>query len=288
MAMPELCITCPMVKAAHQPHVRKPESRAKEPLGRVVSDKCGPFRHKTIGGCKSVRTFVDDHSNYRFSVTELDSKKETFSTSWLDYRRHVAFRLNVRVKDLVILKFRSDNAKEYTAKATLKEFDVERIFTELSAPYVHEQNPLAEVTNLHVTQAVSCQLIEMNVPKCFWGEFWCSTEYVTNRLNGPNGEPSPHEILFGTEPINDHIRVLGCIALIHIDPKFVDKLDRRNTVGMLCGYNRKSNNYRIWVPSDLEKCDPRSGKLYDNISHAVFLERTPFWNLSDQNPSSIR
>ena len=56
MAMPELCITCPLVKAAHQPHIRKPQSCAKQPLGRTVSHKC------TNAQMHKGSTFVGDYA----------------------------------------------------------------------------------------------------------------------------------------------------------------------------------------------------------------------------------
>ena len=80
--------------------------RAKQPLGLVHSDVCGPLNVKARGGYEYFVTFIDDYSRYSFLYL-MQKKSETFE-KFLEFH---ALAQNQLGKTLKILQ--TDKGGEY-------------------------------------------------------------------------------------------------------------------------------------------------------------------------------
>jgi hypothetical protein len=72
------CVSCVSGKMTRKPFLHKPE-RAKDLLGLIHTDVCGPFRHVSRKGASYFITFTDDFSRYGY-VYLLKHKHEVFET----------------------------------------------------------------------------------------------------------------------------------------------------------------------------------------------------------------
>ncbi|GKE67491.1 retrotransposon protein, putative, ty1-copia subclass [Tanacetum coccineum] len=74
----EKCVSCMSGKMARKPYSHQVE-RAKDLLGLLHTDVCGPFRTVSIQGASYFITFTDDFSRYGY-VYLLKHKHEVFET----------------------------------------------------------------------------------------------------------------------------------------------------------------------------------------------------------------
>ena len=72
-------------------------------------------------------------------------------------------------------------------------------------------------------------LISSFVPSYFWSEVVSTAVYLINRQPSSKlSVKSPGEVLFGTPPRYDHLRVFGCICYVLLPPREWTKLTARS------------------------------------------------------------
>ena len=107
----EKCVSCMSGKMARKPYSHQVE-RAKDLLGLIHTDVCGPFRIVSRQGASYFVTFTDDYSRYGY-VYLLKHKHEVFETFKV-FQKEVENQLGKTIKSL-----RSDRGGEYMSQEFL-------------------------------------------------------------------------------------------------------------------------------------------------------------------------
>jgi len=102
--------------------------RAKELLGLIHTEVCGPFRHVSRKGASYFITFTDDFSRYGY-VYLLKHKHEVFET-FKEFKNEVENQLGKTIKIL-----RSDRGGEYFSHEFKDYLKACGIVQQLTPPY---------------------------------------------------------------------------------------------------------------------------------------------------------
>ncbi|GJY95993.1 retrotransposon protein, putative, ty1-copia subclass [Tanacetum coccineum] len=107
----EKCVPCMSGKMARKPYTHQVE-RAKDLLGLIHTDVCGPFKIMSRQGANYFVTFTDDFSRYGY-VYLLKHKHKVFETFKV-FQKEVENQLGKTIKSLC-----SDRGGEYTSQGFL-------------------------------------------------------------------------------------------------------------------------------------------------------------------------
>ncbi|GJT68427.1 retrotransposon protein, putative, ty1-copia subclass [Tanacetum coccineum] len=121
------CVSCISRKMARKPYTHQVE-RAKDILGLIHTDVCGPFRTVTKQGASYFVTFTDDFSRYGY-VYLLKHKHEVFETFKV-FQKEVENQLGKTIKSL-----RSDRGGEYMSQEFLDHLKEHGIIAHRTPPY---------------------------------------------------------------------------------------------------------------------------------------------------------
>nr|GEV73073.1 retrotransposon protein, putative, Ty1-copia subclass [Tanacetum cinerariifolium] len=111
----EKCKSCISGKMASEPFPHQVE-RAKDLLGLIHTDVCGPFRNVSREGASYFITFTDDFSHYGY-VYLMKHKHEVFET-YKVFQNEVKNQLGKRIKAI-----RSDRGGEYLSREFVKHME---------------------------------------------------------------------------------------------------------------------------------------------------------------------
>ncbi|KAK4390531.1 Retrovirus-related Pol polyprotein from transposon TNT 1-94 [Sesamum angolense] len=132
-------------------------------LDYVHSDMWGPTREQSLGGYLYYVIFIDDFSR-KVWVYFLKQKSEVFAKFKL-WKAEVENQTGRKIKYL-----RSDNGTEYIDSQFQKfceEHGIQRHFSVRKAP---QQNGVAEMMNMSLTEKARCLRLNAGLPKSFWTE----------------------------------------------------------------------------------------------------------------------
>ncbi|GKC97450.1 retrotransposon protein, putative, ty1-copia subclass [Tanacetum coccineum] len=128
----EKCVPCMSGKMARKPYTHQVE-RAKDLLGLIHTDVCGPFKITSRQGANYFVTFTDDFSHYGY-VYLLKHKHEVFETFKV-FQKEVENQLGKTIKSL-----RSDRAGEYMSQEFLDYLKDHEIIAHRTPPYMTQHN----------------------------------------------------------------------------------------------------------------------------------------------------
>ncbi|GJU75147.1 retrotransposon protein, putative, ty1-copia subclass [Tanacetum coccineum] len=127
----EKCVPCMSGKMARKPYTHQVE-RAKDLLGLIHTDVCGPFKITSRQGASYFVTFTDDFSRYGY-VYLLKHKHEVFETFKV-FQKEVENQLGKTIKSL-----RSDRGGEYMSQEFLDHLKDHGIIAHQYTPYTPQQ-----------------------------------------------------------------------------------------------------------------------------------------------------
>jgi len=156
-----LCVPC--LEKRSRKYNKGPSQRAKEFLGLIHSDLCGPFLIQLITGSKYFMIFVDDKTRYTW-VYFLKSKHydETLQV-FKDFKTLVEKQSNHQIK-----RFRCDNGKgEYNNQYFKRYLADCGISYEPSARYAQNQNGVSKCTICTISGKTRSLLINAYLSKGF-------------------------------------------------------------------------------------------------------------------------
>ncbi len=164
-------------------------------------------------------SFIDDHTR-KVWVYFMKHKREMFQ-HFLNFKA-----MAEKDKGVSIKFFRSNGGGEYFSNKFneyLKEHGIQRKY---SCSYSPQQNGVAERKNRHIVEITRAMLNEKNLPNYFWVEAVSIIVYIMNQtptiaIHGMTTE----EKFTGKKPNVSHLRVLGCIAYVHVLDEKRSKLD---------------------------------------------------------------
>ncbi|GJX47541.1 retrotransposon protein, putative, ty1-copia subclass [Tanacetum coccineum] len=128
----EKCVACMSGKMARKPYSHQVE-RAKDLLGLIHTDVCGPFKIMSRQGAYYFVTFTNDFSRYGY-VYLLKHKHEVFETFKV-FQKEVENQLRKNIKSL-----RSDHGGEYMSQEFLDHLRNHGIITNRTPPYTLQHN----------------------------------------------------------------------------------------------------------------------------------------------------
>nr|GEV52860.1 zinc finger, CCHC-type [Tanacetum cinerariifolium] len=150
----EKCVPCMSGKMARKPYTHQVE-RAKDLLGLIHTDVCGPFKIVSRQGASYFVTFTDDFSRYSY-VYLLKHKHEVFET------------FNVFQKDY-------------------------RIIAHRTPPYTPQHNDVSERRNRTLLDMVRSMMSQTTLPKSFWDYALETATRILNMVPTKKFEKTPYE-----------------------------------------------------------------------------------------------
>ncbi|XP_049346451.1 uncharacterized protein LOC125811005 [Solanum verrucosum] len=129
----------------------------------------------------------------------------------------------------------------------------------------------------HILNIARALRFQASIPISYWGHCVKATVYLINKLptTGLQGKSS-HELLYGTPPHLDHLRVFGCLYFTSVLPKS-NKFSPREKKGVFMGYAETQKGYRVF---DLEMHS-------FHISRDVTFVEHEFSFQSDSSPMAL-
>lgn len=226
--------------------------RKNERLALVSIDVCGPFDGAISRlGFKYWLEIVDNFSRKKWAIP---LKQRQDAPKALQEWKIKAERQS----KCLIGAVRSDGARELLAilKQWEKELGIQMHTTEA---YNSLQNGVVERSIQTSEQTVRAMLQDSQMPVEFWPEALLAQIEVRNRLpNGPEIDGvriSPEEAFTGQVPSVNHLRVWGCKAVVHVDPRSQpqgmrrDKLMNRGKEVVFVGYcEDTTKQWQFWEP----------------------------------------
>lgn len=224
----------------------KPMTEVKEKLEEVYVDLWGPHNPPSLSG-KTWAAIMLDAKTRKTWVMYLRSKDEFVDVSqiWLPKAE------NQSKKSMKALC--ADGGGEFIS-TKLKEFcDKKGITIKYAAPYMHEENGLAERGWRTIVTMKDSLLVDSGLPLEFWAEAMDTANYLRNRLPTKiqqRGEIIPEEAWTGEKQDVRHLKVFGSVASVVILKEKRHKADiYKNWKGIFIGYSQDTTKHiRAWTP----------------------------------------
>ena len=250
-----ICEACAKAKSTRKVS-RRVQHEVLEKLGKIHLDLGGPFNVPSINGAKYYMLLTDQATLRTWCYT-YQHKDETYKL-FRDWKTEVENQSGCKVKIV-----RLDNGTEFVNKDFKEHFKDSGIVWEPTVAYTPEQNGLSEVQNRIVMNGVRAMLFDSQLSRYLWSELLHTKVYQKNRspttrLKGI----TPHEAWTAEQPYLGHMRIIGCVAWVHIPKEKRKKLDERSKKCYLVGYEG-TNIFRVWNPAT---------KKVERASHVDFDE----------------
>ncbi|GJS31059.1 retrotransposon protein, putative, ty1-copia subclass [Tanacetum coccineum] len=177
--------------------------RAKDLLGLIHTDVCGPFRIVSRQGASYFVTFTDDFSRYGY-VYLLKHKHEVFETFKV-FQKEVENQLGKTIKSL-----RSDRGGEYMSQEFLDHLKEHGIIAHRTPPYTPQNNGVSERRNQTLLDMVRSMMSQTTLPKSFWDYALETAARILNMVPTKKVDKTPYEIWHGQAPKLSYLKVWGC------------------------------------------------------------------------------
>ncbi|GJR01453.1 retrotransposon protein, putative, ty1-copia subclass [Tanacetum coccineum] len=181
----EKCVSCMSGKMSRKPYSHQVE-RAKDLLGLIHTDVCGPFRTMSRQGASYFVTFTDDFSRYGY-VYLLKHKHEVFETFKV-FQKEVENQLGKTIKSL-----RSDRRGEYMSQEFLDHLKEHEIIAHRTPPYTPQHNGVSERRNRTLLDMVRFMMSQTTLPKSFWDYALESVARILNMVPTKKVDKTPYE-----------------------------------------------------------------------------------------------
>ena len=239
-------------------------SHALSSFDLIHSNVWGPSSISTLGGSRYFVIFVDDFSRYTW-IYLFKNRSELYQI-YRDFTKMIETRFSKLIK-----VFRSDNAPEYKAHeftCILHQFGT---VSHSSCARTSQQNGRADPKLGHILDVVRATTIATSNPSQFWGGAALTIIYTINRCPFPIVQnQTPYNLLFGSSPSYDLLRVFGCVCFVLLHDHERNKLQSRSHLCCFLGYGIGQKGYRCYDPI----------RKHLRVSrHVVFWEHKMFYQL---------
>ncbi|GJU97128.1 retrotransposon protein, putative, ty1-copia subclass [Tanacetum coccineum] len=234
------CESCLSGKMTKKPFPHSNE-RAKDLLGIIHTDVCGPLRHVSRQGASYFITFTDDYSRYGY-VYLLKHKHEVFETFKV-FKNEVENQLGKTIKAI-----RSDRGGEYISQEFKDYLKANGIVQQLTPPYTPQHNGVSERRNRTLLDMVRSMMNLTTLPLSFWDYALESATRILNMVPTKKVDKTPYELWYGKVPNLSYLKVWGCEALVKRDTP--DKLEQRSVKCIFIGYPKETMGYYFYFPPE--------------------------------------
>ncbi|GJV05616.1 retrotransposon protein, putative, ty1-copia subclass [Tanacetum coccineum] len=251
------CVSCLSGKMARKPYSHQVE-RAKDLLGLIHTDVCGPFKIVSRQGASYFVTFTDDFSRYGY-VYLLKHKHEVFETFKV-FQKEVENQLGKTIKSL-----RSDRGGEYMSQEFLDHLKEHGIIAHRTPPYTPQNNGVSERRNRTLLDMVRSMMSQTTLPKSFWDYALETAARILNMVPSKKAFVK-HDTL--TKP---------------------DKLDPRSFKCIFIGYPKETMGYSFYSPSENKVFVARNAEFFESklldLKASGSVEDLELIQEEDTNPS---
>ncbi|CAA7015697.1 unnamed protein product [Microthlaspi erraticum] len=239
-ASPSPCDVCFRAKQTREVF---PESLNKtmECFELIHVDVWGPYRVPSSCGASYFLTIVDDFSrSVWIHLLLAKSEVRQFLQKFCAYSEK---QFGKTVKTI-----RSDNGTEFTCLSSF--FKEHGIMHQTSCVATPQQNGRVERKHRHILNVARSLLFQASLPVKFWGEAVLTAAHVINRTpTSIHKGRSPYELLFGSKPSYDQLKVFGSSCYTHVRSRDKDKFGERSRHCIFVGYPFGKKEWRVY---DLE------------------------------------
>ncbi|GJX24935.1 retrotransposon protein, putative, ty1-copia subclass [Tanacetum coccineum] len=276
------CVSCMSGKMARKPYSHQVE-RAKDLLGLIHTDVCGPFKIVSRQGASYFVTFTDDFSRYGY-VYLLKHKHEVFETFKV-FQKEVENQLGKTIKSLS-----SDRGGEYMSQQFLDHLKKHGIIAHRTPPYMPQTNGVSERGNRTLLDMVRSMMSQTTLPKSFWDYALETAARILNMVPTKKVDKIPYEVWHGQAPKLSYLKVWGCEALVKRDTLTKpDKLDPRSFRCIFVGYPKETMGYSFYSPSENKVFVARNAEFFENdlidLKASGSVEDLEIIQEEDTNPS---
>ncbi|GJX06714.1 retrotransposon protein, putative, ty1-copia subclass [Tanacetum coccineum] len=244
-------------KMARKPYTHQVE-RAKDLLGLIHTDVCGPFKITSRQGASYFVTFTDDFSRYGY-VYLLKHKHEVFETFKV-FQKEVENITGKTIKSL-----RSDRGGEYMSQEFLDHLKDHGIIAHRTPPYTPQHNGVSERRNRTLLDMVRSMMSQTTLPKSFWDYALETAARILNMVPTKKVEKTPYEVWHGQAPKLSYLKVWGCEALVKRDTLTKpDKLEPRSIKCIFIGYPKETMGYSFYYPPENKVLVARNAEFLEN------------------------
>ncbi|KAI3821566.1 hypothetical protein L1987_09134 [Smallanthus sonchifolius] len=239
-SVPDDCIPCKKGKQRKKSHKSKSTNSIVTPLELLHMDLFGPISIRSIGGKSYCLVVTDDYSRFSW-VKFLSSKAETTElVQYLILGLETLFNLKVR-------RIRSDNGSEFK-NSKMGIFCLQKgIHHEFSAPYVPQQNGVAERKNRTLVKTARTMLADSKLPVTFWAEAVNTACPVLNRvLTVKRYNKTCYELLNNRKPNLDYLLPFGNPCTLLKVRDVPTKFSAKAIEGIFLGYVANSTTKRVY------------------------------------------
>ncbi|GKA01831.1 retrotransposon protein, putative, ty1-copia subclass [Tanacetum coccineum] len=206
----EKYVACMSGKMARKPYSHKVK-RAKDLLGLIHTDVCGPFKIMSRQGA-----------------------------SYFCFKR----KYGKTIKSL-----RSDHGGEYMCQEFLDHLKDHEIISHRTPPYTPQHNGVFERRNRTLLDMVQSMMSQNTLPKSFWNYALESAAHILNIVPTKKVEKTPYEIWHGQALKISYLKFSGCEALVKRDTLTKpDKLEPRSIKCIFVGYPKETMGYSFYYP----------------------------------------
>ncbi|GJV31300.1 retrotransposon protein, putative, ty1-copia subclass [Tanacetum coccineum] len=278
----EKCVACMSGKMARKPYSHQVE-RAKDLLGLIHTDVCGPFKIMSRQRASYFVTFTNNFSRYGY-VYLLKHKHEVFETFKV-FQKEVENQLEKTIKSL-----RSDRGGEYTSQEFLDHLRDHGIIAYRTPSYTPQHTGVSERRNRTLLNMVRSMMSQTTLPKSFWDYALESAARILNMVPTKKVDKTPYEIWHGQAPKLSYLKVWGCEALVkHDTVTKPDKMEPRSIKCIFVGYPKETMGYSFYYPPENKVFVARNAEFLENslINHEASgsLEDLKIIQEEDTHPS---
>nr|GEX62841.1 retrotransposon protein, putative, Ty1-copia subclass [Tanacetum cinerariifolium] len=191
----EKCISCMSGKMARKPYTHQVE-RAKDLLGLIHADVCGPFKIMSRQGASYFVTFTEDFSRYGYAYL-LKHKHEVFETFKV-FQKEVENQLGKTIKLL-----RYDRGGEYMNQEFLDHLRDYRIIAHRTPPYTPQHNGVSERRNRTLLDMVRSMMSQTTLSKSFWDYVLETVARILNMVPTKKRTPKGNNGIFFLLPTRE-------------------------------------------------------------------------------------
>nr|GEY06345.1 retrotransposon protein, putative, Ty1-copia subclass [Tanacetum cinerariifolium] len=214
--------------------------RAKDLLGLIHTDVCGPFKIMSRQEASYFVTFTDDFSRYGY-VYLLKHKHEVFETFKV-FQKEVETQLGKTIKSS-----RSDRGGDYMSQEFLDHLKDHWIIAHRTPPYTPQHNGVLERRNRTLLDMVRSMMSQTTLPKSFWDYALETAARIHNMVQTKKVEKTPYEVWHGQAPQFSYLKFWGCEALIKLDTLTKpDKLEPRSIKCIFIRYPKEMMRYSFY------------------------------------------
>ena len=220
-------------------------TEATEVLGEISADLSGKFVVPSRKVNQYALLLIDKFSRMKFIY--FVKQKSEIAACYKSFARMRETHIGRKIK-----VFKYDAGSEFATKVIKKFLDSEGTILRESHFRTPEENGDPERYFRTLGNLASAMLEESGLSQELWEDALAYVNHTLHRLppKTPRGYIVPYKIWTGQKPNVSYMRPFGCEAILNM-PKLrrqYKKIHPKGKIGVLIGYDRTHNGYKIYFP----------------------------------------